>query len=324
MSLQTAEKLIDNIILKRKEYLASKIKAFPANNFRASDIHECDRYMVYSVLDWDKKNLHDEGLQAIFDAGVREEEAVKARLGYELGFKFIEQQRPFEIKNRQGEVICRGHIDGKILYDGEAIPVEIKSMNGNIFNSIRSLDDFQKKPLYRKYLRQMQLYLFGNNEEAGIFILSDFRQEKLLSVVLDYGECEYILQRLERCWEHVKKKEYPDRIDYSKGLCSKCAYKHICLPEVKNEGVKIIENMELENTLERRDELKKYIDEYKEIDETVKETFREIPEAYIGIKWHIIGKEHIVNGIDIKALPDEIKKQYPKVTKKWITEIERL
>lgn len=324
MTLINTEKFVDDMVARRKAALASKIKAYPANNFRASDILECDRAMVHGVLDWDKKALHDEGLQAIFDAGTREEQNVKQRLGYELGFEFVEQQRPFEIKSRSGEVMCRGHIDGKVLYNGEAIPVEIKSMNENVFNSIKSLDDFQKKPLHRKYLRQMQLYLFGNNEEAGVFILSNFRTEKIIPVVLDYGECEAILQKLERNWEMVKKKEYPARIDYSEQLCSRCAYKHICLNEVKHEGAKFIDNPELEEKLERREELKPFVDEYSDIDKELKEPFKGIPEAYIGKTWQVVGREWVTNRVDTKAMPDEVKKPYTVQTKTWRTDFVKI
>ncbi|MFA5659609.1 MAG: hypothetical protein WC900_10050, partial [Oscillospiraceae bacterium] len=309
---------------KRKEYLRNKIKTYPANNFRASGIEECDRAMVYSVLDWDKKALHDEGLQAIFDAGNREEENVKARLGYDLGFQFIEQQKPFEIKNSKGDVICRGHIDAKILYNGEAIPSEIKSMNENVFNGIKSIDDFQKKPLHRKYLRQMQLYLFGNNEEAGLFILSNFRSEKIIPVILDYGECEHILQRLERNWEFVKKKEYPERIEYSRDLCGKCSFRHICLTEVKNEGAQFIDNPALEEKLDRRGDLESAAEEYESLDKEVKETFKTISEAYVGTKWLICGKEQIRKSIDAKLMPDDLKKQYEKTTKCWVTSITKI
>jgi hypothetical protein len=70
--------------------LERKIKRLPASNFRASDIHECDKYMICTILDWEKRSLHDVALQAIFDVGNKEEGNVKNRLGYELGIEFIE------------------------------------------------------------------------------------------------------------------------------------------------------------------------------------------------------------------------------------------
>jgi hypothetical protein len=306
--------LIDEIIKKRRAALERKIKRLPVSNFRASDIHECDKYMVCTILDWEKRSLHDVGLQAIFDAGNREEENVKNRLGYELGIEFIEQQKPFEIRNRKGEMICRGHIDGKISYKGKAVPAEIKSMNQNIFNTINCVDDFNKKPLHRKYLRQLQLYLYGNNEWAGMFILSDFRHEKLFPAGLDLGECERTLQRLETNWEYVKKKEYPKPIEYDDKVCGFCAFKHICQVEVKHEGLAMIENPELEEKLERLHELKRTATEYKELEEELKEPFKRqrMPEVYLGTRWVIKTKVTKSVSVDTKALPEEIRQQYQK------------
>ena len=324
MSIEITNKLIDEIIARRKKYLMSQIKRTPVNNFRASDIGDCDRQMVYGVLNWRDKTLHDEGLQAIFEAGNREEQAVKQRLGYQLGLEFIEQQTPFEIKHRSGDIICLGHIDGKILYNDYAIPVEIKSMNENIFNSIRSIDDFNKKPIHRKYLRQMQLYLYGNNMESGIFILSNFRQEKLIPVVLDYGECENILSRIEKNWQYVQNKNYPEKIDYSESVCGRCGFAHICLPDVENKGAQFIDNIELEEKLNRREELKELKSEYEIIDEEIKETFKNISEAFIGKNWRIIGNERKTNRINTKLLPDDLKKKYSEEQISWVVKILKL
>lgn len=324
MILDLTNKLIDEIKEKRKAYLLSKIERHPASNFRASNIGECDRQMVYSVLDWDKAELHDEGLQAIFERGNDEERLVTKEL-LNLGFNFIHQQTPIEIKNRKGELICRGSIDGKIPYQGIAVPTEIKSMNMNSFNQIRSLEDFQKRPLLRKYIRQMMLYLFGNNAEAGIFILSDLQGHyKIFPIILDLGECEYILQRLERNWESVKKKEYPDRIDYNEKICGRCAYSHLCLNDVENKGANFIDNKVLEEKLDRREELKEILEEYDAIDEEVKHAFQGIPEAFVGINWKITGKEVVTKRVDTKALPEEIKKQYTVESKSWRTSIIKL
>ncbi len=281
--------LITAMIEKRKATLAAKINRYPRTHFIASDIHDCDRYMVHSVLDWEKRPLHDEGLQAIFDAGNREEESVKARMAAD-GWQVILQQTPFEIKNKKEEIICRGKIDGKIIYEGLAIPWEVKSMDGNIFRTITGPDDFKKKPWHRKYLRQMQLYLFGNNAEAGLFTISDFRREKYLPVALDLGECEHILQRLERNWEFVKRKEYPERMDYDASICGKCPFLTVCLPDIKNTGAKFIDNEQLSQTLDRLAELKPLNKEYEAIDKEVKEAFRGVPDAVVNLAWRIIGQ----------------------------------
>ena len=323
-TLDITHELADQIILKRKEYLLAKIERYPASNFRASDIHECDRYMVYSILNWNEKSLHDEGLQAIFDRGNEEERRVIMDL-QELGFTFLAQQNPIEIKNNKGEIICRGKIDGKILYQKIAIPCEIKSMNMNTFGAIRSIDDLQKKPLHRKYLRQMQLYLYGNNIDAGLFILTDLQGHyKLLVVELDFGECEQILRRLEKNWKAVQTKKYPEPIDYNKAICGRCPYAHICLQPISNDGAKMIDNPELEEKLVRREELKPYVDEYEAIDEEVKGTYKGKELVIIGTSWQITSKCQKGTRIDTKAMPDEIKNQYKVPSEKWITLISRI
>jgi len=322
--METLTELITAMQAKRKETLGAKINRYPRTNFIASDIHDCDRYMVHSILDHDKRPLHDEGLQALFDAGNREEISVKARMA-EDGWDIIHQQTPFEIKNRAGEIICRGKIDGKILYNRVAIPWEIKSMDGNIFRQINGPDDFKKKPFHRKYLRQMQLYLFGNNAEAGLFTISDFRREKYLPVALDLGECEHIIQRLERNWEHVKAKTYPDRMDYDAAICGKCPFIHVCLPDIKNTGASFIDNAELCGELDRLAELKPLAKEYEHIDKRVKEAFRGVPDAVVNLAWRIMGKE--IKGrpsLDKTMIPPEILEKATKCEPGWKVDIIKL
>jgi len=310
---EDAASLADHIVARRNDYLSKKISRYPKRAFTCSDIHECDRYMLHSVLDWDKRELHDVGLQAIFDAGNKEEENVKQRIGYELGLEFVETQSPFEIKNNLGEVIASGKIDGKILWNGKAVPVEIKSMNENSFNMINSLDDFKKKPLYRKYLRQMQLYLYGNNQEAGLFIISNFRTEKIILVTLDYGECEYIISRLERLWEMKKAGKYPEP-EYKPELCDRCPFSSLCLTDVDNKPADFINNEALEEMLERREQLAASKKEYEDIDEQVKATFKEVPHAFVGTRFEIINKQFTKKSYDTKAMPDEVKKPYERET----------
>jgi hypothetical protein len=322
--METLNNLVSEMIEKRRATLAAKINKYPRERFIASDIGDCDRAMVHSVLDWDKRPLHDEGLQALFDSGNREEESVKARMAAD-GWSITHQQTPFEIKNKKGEVMCRGKIDGKIIYNRLAIPWEVKSMDPNILRSITGLDDFKKKPHLRKYIRQMQLYLYGNNAEVGLFTLSDFRREKYIPVALDLGECEQILQRLERNWEHVKAKTYPDRMDYNDTICGRCPYIHICLPDIKNCGAKFIDNQELATTLDRREELKPLAKEYETLDKEVKTAFKNIPDAVVNLTWRIIGKA--TNGratIDKTKIPPDILEAATVKEPGWTTSIIRL
>ena len=307
-----AEKLATEIVEKRIAYLEKSNSRWKPAHFYASSIPECDRQLVHSVLDWDKKPLADSGLLAIFDAG-KAEEARIGRILSELGYELIAQQNPIEIRHpKTGKVICTGRIDGKIIYkDGEgkpiAIPCEMKSMADYLFQSINSLEDFQKRPLHRKYLKQMQLYLYGNNIEAGLFIISNFRQIKVIPVYLDYGFCEQILKQLDRAWEYVEKGEYPDPIDYRPEICDNCPFEMLCTKTTANKAAELIDSPELEANIERFMELKPAKEEYDKLDKLIKTPFKEngILNAVIGTKYQIVGRRQKRISYDTKLLTDE-------------------
>lgn len=326
MTLENTSKLAEDILQKRQEHLKSKIVRYPAKNFWASGITDCDRQMIYNVLNWEDKSLHNEYVQALFDRGNVEERTVNRELN-ELGFELINQQNPMQIKNKQGEVICTGRIDWNILYNKESIPCEIKSTNINNFNAIKDLESLKKRPYMKRYIYQMQLYLFGNNKEAGLLIFTDLQGHyKILIVTLDFGLCEWILQKLERNWEHVKAKTYPDRIDYDEKICGKCNYKHICLQEIKNVGAKIIDNALLEEKLERREELKEMVEEYENLDDEIKQPFKDhnIEQAFVGTNWQISLSVQKGSRVDTKALPADIKEKYSVPTEKKVVKIVKL
>ena len=315
--------IINKIIEQREKHLQYKIQRYPRKNFIASDVVDCDRYMFYSVNNWQDRPTQDTSLQALFDAGNQEERNIIREL-IDMGFNVVQQQTPFEIRNNSGDIICTGKIDLKIVDEGIAYPAEIKMMHDNLFNQIKTAEDLNKKPYQRKYLKQIQLYMYGNNIEEGFFIISNGRgQWKLLPVTLDYGLCESILQRLERTYTSLKSKTIPDKIEYNNQLCDKCPFIHLCMPSVQNEGSMIINNEELESSIDRREELKAFKDEYEELDETIKKTFVNIPEAFIG-KYRIVGKMSSRFGVDLKALPEDIKTQYKTTTEYWTTKIIKL
>ena len=301
--------------------LETKIKRYPRRNFIASDIQDCDRYLCHSVLDYEKRPMQDYNLQALFDAGNQEERNIIRDL-IDMGFNVVHQQTPFQILNKDGDIICTGKVDGKIIYEGVVYPFEIKLMGINMFNGIKTIDDLNKKPYQRKYLKQLMMYLYGNNHEQGFFIISNgYGQWKMLPMDIDYGVCESILQRLERSWVHVKAKTYADKIEYNNQLCDKCPFAFVCMPSVKNDGAKIIDNEELEHTLDRREELKPMVDEYEELDGLVKDTFKGVPEAYVGKRWQIVSTCRKQNRVDTKALPEDIRKQYSVESEVWTTKI---
>lgn len=301
----TADDLASEIVQRRSFDLDSRVKVSPRAISILSDISDCDRQMTYAVLDWDKKPAHNGDLQARFDAGNAIEQQVVGEL-QRLGFKVTLSQMPVEIKNRKGEVVARGRVDGFIeISHHHSIPFEVKSMNLNIFNSVNNLQDFRGKPWLRKYLRQLMMYLYGNNVESGLFILTDgLGRWKVLPMTLDYGEAEAILKRLERVHEAIKAKSYPDRIVYDRGVCGHCSFAAICLPDLLNTEAALVDNPEIEAKLDRREEIKPVAKEYDALDEDIKETFRGIEKAIVGGKWIV---QHVPSQRTVYELTPELE-----------------
>ena len=312
-----AEKLAVEIPAKRLADLTAKAQnRWMPKNFYASGISECDRQMVHSILDWDKKPMADARVQAIFEAG-KSEEARVLRILSELGYEVIAQQNPIQIRHsKTGELICTGKIDGKVLCGRHAIPAELKSMNQNAFARINSVEDLAKNTFYRKYLYQMQLYLYGNAEEAGLFIISDFRNIKVFIVYLDYGLCEQLLQKLERCWDYVKAKKYPDPIENRPDICQYCPFEFLCTKTTCNQGASFMDSPEMEQNVARLLELKPLAKEYEELDKAIKEPLKAqgILNAVIGTKYQIIGRKTKRTTYDANLLEDDVKKSIAKET----------
>ena len=312
-----AERLAADIPAKRMADLNSKAQhRWMPKNFYASNLPECDRQLVHSILDWAKRPLADAGLQAIFEAG-KNEEARVLRILSELGYEVIAQQNPIQIRHpKTGEVICTGKIDGKILLGRQAVPIELKSMNPNAFARINSVEDFAKNPYYRKYIKQMQLYLYGNEVEAGLFIISDFRNIKVFIVYLDLGLCEQILKQLERAWQYVKARKYPDPIAYRPDICDHCPFEMLCTKTTCNKGAEFLESDELEQNIARLLELKPLKAEYEALDKAIKEPLKErgILNAVIGTKYQIVGRKQTRVTYDTDLLEDAQKEAIKKET----------
>lgn len=282
-------KLSEEIQSRREAKLKSEAKIFRQVNPRASAITECNREMVLSITNWKDKPAPDIHLQARFNEGKEQERKVIREL-IDLGFEVIEGQKPFELKDRKSRTILTGSIDGKILLDGKRIPFEIKSLNPNIYSQINEVNDFNRYEWVKRYPRQMQAYLYGNNEESGLFILTDcLGHIKTFPVFLDYEEMEVILKRCEYVMDCVENKTLPDyHKDYS--VCRRCwALGRCCTPPLDfGEGTQVIDDPDMEFMLNRREELNNVVKEYKQIDKQVKDYFKEKPNCLVG-NFHISG-----------------------------------
>jgi len=254
---------IEKIIESKKR----EIKIYPVHSNRASDLgNPCVRYHVLNRTRWQEKQLHDVGLQMIFDLGNDIEQIVLRELA-EAGVKVIEQQRPFEWK----EYNITGHIDGRILADdGSTPPFDIKSSSPYVFDLINSVDDLKngRYPYLKKYPTQLNLYMLMGEEEKGLFFFKNkvSGQLKEIWMDLDYELGEETLQRAETVNKYVAEGTIPEQCDCED---ERCPFLHICLPDMVGKEVEVVDNNELEQMITRYNDLKTAADEYNELNKQI-------------------------------------------------------
>lgn len=263
-----------NIIEKVLAKKAESIKRMPCKSNRASgigyfvpELEGCLRRGVYERTHWQEKEMHDARVQLIFDEGHNQEQIVLRDLA-EAGVCVIEQQSAFEWP----EYEITGHLDGVLIDECGAVPLEIKSMAPHIFAVINQFDDFKKKPWTRAYMAQMTLYMLMKNIDHGIFILKNKSTGELKQVdcLLDYDLGEYCIRAAERINAHIKTGTLPDQIT-DREKCKACPYKLTCLPSVNfGEELKIEDDPMLERRIKRYLNLKPQSDECAEEYEIIK------------------------------------------------------
>lgn len=276
--------MITEAILESKR---RKILSYPVHSNRASDLgNPCVRYHVYNRTRWAEKSLHDVGLQQVFDLG-NDFEAIVLKELAEAGIKIIEQQRSFEWKEYQ----ITGHVDGLVQDNGNAYPIEIKSMSPFVFDSIQDINSLKKgKYAYlRKYPTQLNLYMLMKGIERAVFLFKNKSTGayKEVWMDLDYDLGEETLKRAEAINAHVAAGTLPDRIADDR-QCDDCPFVHICIPDHVGKEVEI-DTGELEVMLDRLEALKEAKKEYEEIDGQVKRLV-EGREKILAGAWYISGR----------------------------------
>jgi len=288
-----------NLIEKVRETKAAKIKLYPCLSNRASALPDaCTRKLVYQRTRWQEAALHDVDLQYIFDEGNHQEEIVIKDLAA-AGIQVQQQQRPFEWKEYQ----ITGHVDGFVQTESGLVPIEIKSMSPNVFKCMNSVDDLKRYSWTRKYTGQIVLYMLMGNCDKAILLLKNKSTGQLKQFDLDLNDYldvgEELLKKAEEINKHVAAGTIPGFCDDA-DECMKCAFRHICMPDMKAApGLKIIDKADLEQKLKRMEELRPAWEEYEEIKSVVDDEIKGVDNALIG-DYLISGKEVVMN---MKAQP---------------------
>jgi len=311
----SAQDLAARLLADREKRLASQARVYRQDHPRASGITECDREIFYSIVNWQQKPPPDPWLLARFEMGRNEEQLVIKEL-IDLGYEVNEAQRPFEIKDRDGVLICTGHIDGVLQKNETSTVFEVKSLNPNIWRQIDSAEDFNKYTWARRYPRQLLLYLYAYGEAEGLFVITDCLghwKAFTLSLVDHLDECERILQRCRNVVDAVKAGT-PERLDYcvDPGVCLNCwAYKAgLCQPpmDFTTQGLQAADDAEIVEALDRLGQIEEAAKEYAALEKRVKEHFKKFGTSrHLAGQWYIEVQERTRTAYNV---PAEIKQKY--------------
>ena len=263
----TAQEINERLAVAKQE----KIKVYPCRNLRASNIgHPCERFLYLLITRWEEQQPHDVGLQNVFDLGNTLETHTINNLK-EAGYEVITPtQWSFQIE----KPLITGREDLRIKDEkGELIPVEVKGISPFEFGKLNTVEDFlhSKRYYIRQYPAQMQIYMYHFNKLYGFFALTNklTGETKMIRMDFDWDMADELLKKAERIYKAIEDKKEPDAVE-DMAMCEGCKLAHICgihkgvEPDVELDG-------ELNDLIAQKYDLKKYVDQYSEVDKAIKD-----------------------------------------------------
>lgn len=288
-------------------------RSYPVNANWASQLgHPCERYLWHNRKDWEQKKPRD--WKGVGIRGNLIADWWKRHMS-EKGYTVTEAERPLSQALRERFQIS-GKIDGRIGLKGTAKPrlYEFKTMNEHEYKRVNTYEDIadSHKDYIRMYIAQIQTYLYDMNEEAGLFIICNAStlEWKAIVVYLDYTYVEWLLQRAERVNKAVTLNQPPARMAYGK-TCQRCDYAHICLPDIRNEGLEFRDEEHLIQLLKDAAALKDAYENYDAKMSEAKDIAKEIgKDCIVGGEYKIELKKITVRRVDTKNMPIEVRSPY--------------
>lgn len=276
----TAEQINARLFKAKQE----KITIYPVRNIRASNLgYPCERYLFLLIKHWEEQKPHDVGLQNIFDLGNTLEEHTIKNIK-EAGFEVITPtQRSWQIDVKGG--IITGREDIRIKDEnGELLPVEIKGISPFEYDKLNSVDDFlkSKRSYIKGYPAQLFVYMLHFGKEKGFFALTNklTGETKFIEVPFDYELGEQYLSKAERVYKALASDEIPEACE-DLATCENCPMAHICGLQ-RRVPTDVDLDDELDDLINRKQELAAAKKEYEEVDAEIKKKIGEREKVLTG------------------------------------------
>lgn len=271
---------------KISDFVRSEIKVYPCEHLRASNIgHPCERYLYLLIRNWEEQKPHDEGLQNIFDLGNQIEVYAIQKLR-DAGLEVITPtQRSWRVENP----LITGREDVRIKdpETGEFFPAEIKGLSPFEWEKLNSVEDFYHSKRYyvRAYPAQLMVYCWKFEKEKGFFVLVNklTGELKILEVPFDWDRADKLLKKGERIYAALADttgKTVPDACE-DISICENCQMRHLCTASAARSETSI-DDGELEEAIDRKNELSAAYRAYNEVNDQIKKLVGERDKVVCG------------------------------------------
>lgn len=283
--------------------LSAKSKMSAQHTPRASGIDKCARSMQLNIIRWESMRPFDAHVTARLERGREIEERIVIPRLHAMGFSVIAGQQAIAIKSRDGQrTICTGHAEGLLMFHGERCVFDVKSMHPNLWGRVRDgpdgLHDMLDNKFMYKYPWQILLYMYQHETEYGLFICDDcLGHWKLVPIRLSENlqRCEEALTRCEQVANAVRDGTELGFID-DPSHCKQCRHFESgnCMPPLLHQGAQVIADAELLDNLARLEELKEPADEYRRLDDEVRNSLKDRPEGVYSAGDFMVTRENRV------------------------------
>lgn len=269
-----------NITASLSAFLAGKKKLWQSHVNRISALDDaCLRKLFYMRAAWDKAKPTDDGLQGILETGNILEPVIE-RIVSEVGMAAAPQWRIVGTQTQTNDALLKryqisGTIDGFLQVKDESGQwitlgvIDIKTMSANIFRQIDGYDDLARYPWTSRYRGQVMMYALANGVDRCYLLLvnkQNLFDMKLIGFNLDMEYCEGLLKKAESINQAIESNEPPQKIN-DPSICPSCAWYSYCAPELTLPGnLMVSDNVVLEETLERLDDLQEISKEISELE----------------------------------------------------------
>lgn len=260
---------------KLRQAKQERIKTYPCNNLRASNIgHPCERYLFLLIRNWEEQEPHGVGLQHIFDLGTYLEDYAIQQLkdaGYEV---ITPTNRSWKIESPL--ITGREDIRLKDPKDGQLYPCEIKWISPYEWEKLNCVDDFyrSKRHYVRGYPAQLMIYEYKFGKETGYFALGNklTGEVKVIECPFDWDRADAFLKKGERIYHALDSNDIESlgrTTDFH--TCDQCALAHVCGASIVRPETDIDAEGELAALVDERNDLAAAANRHKEINEEIKD-----------------------------------------------------